>query len=100
MDQPGILCPSFRRLKKKKTSVPPIKQVGRAVKQLSATGKLTGGHEKAKELYASAAFGLERGPGFRPFSNKQVSRAAYVAVRTGLRRLCERYPWEVERRDS
>ena len=87
VDRPAVFCPSFRRLKKK-TRVPPVKKLGRALKQIAETGKLTGGIEQAKDLYKTVACGEETGPGFRHLSRKQASRAVHTAVRTSLRRLC------------
>ena len=93
LDQPGVYCPSFRRLKKK-TSVPAVKKLGRALKEFGATGSIRGGLETAKELYSAVVRGEGKGPGFRPLSSRQCSRALHSAARTSLRRLCQTFSKE------
>ena len=71
VDRPSLFRSSFRRLKKKST-VLPAKQVGRAVKQLADTGKITGSFERAKELFSLARFGHGEGPGLRPLASARM----------------------------
>ena len=72
VDRPSLYNASFRRLKKK-SSVPATKQVGRAVKQLADAGKITGGVQRAKELFRLAHFGHGDGPGTRPTSRPDAA---------------------------
>ena len=71
VDRPSLYNASFRRLKKK-SSVPATKQVGRAVKQLADAGKITGGVQRAKELFRLAHFGHGDRPGLRPTSRSDA----------------------------
>ena len=90
VDNPQACCGSFKRLRKK-TRVGVLKKVGRALQQLTKN-TLTGGADRAAELWAEArhgSTGAQRLVHSKSVWTRLKSNGKRNALRCALRRLCE-----------